>query len=187
MWVLIQWYVTGGMCKPQPVFFHSNLQRLKKQTHTHTHTHSASSNFTDPIFTPNWAAFLNAKRPAGWHQLFQSQTPEPVTRPGSRGLPIQSTCHSCQRRDTQKWIPKMQLHIDGGGGDHSQARRGLSPASSLHFLLRERKRDSQGLNWRQRVQAEVYILFSQPLALSKSVILLVTLNVTAGSQTRRPK
>lgn len=76
--------------------------------------------------------------PAGWHQLSRRQVPKPVTRPSAQVFhPIYLSLLPMTRHvemDTE-----TSLHIDSGSCN-SQARRGLSPVSSFHFLyVRERE------------------------------------------------
>lgn len=93
--------------------------------------------------------------------------PKPVTRPSSQVFhPIYLSLLPMTRHgemDTEK-----PLHIDSGTCN-SQARRGLSPASSFHFLYvreTERARDSAGDN----VSRQKSIFCSHLLTLSKSII-----------------
>lgn len=106
--------------------------------------------------------------PAGWHELSRRQMAKPVTRPSSRVshpiylslLPM--TGHVEMDTETAP-------HIDSGSCN-SQAWRGLSPASSFHFLyVRERE---TGRDWGgDNVSRQKSILRSHPLALSMSLIL----------------
>lgn len=105
--------------------------------------------------------------PAGWHQLSTRQMPKPVTRPSAQVFhPIYLSLLPMTRHvemDTE-----TPLHIDSGSCN-SQARRGLSPVSSFHFLYvreRETARDWAGDN----VSRQKSIFRSHLLNLSESII-----------------
>lgn len=92
--------------------------------------------------------------PAGWHRLSRHQMPKLVSRsssqvfrPNSPSL-LPTTRHGAT--DTQT-PPRAD-----SGGSNSQARRGLSPASSFILPAHEKR---GGPKWRQHVWTEVYILF----------------------------
>lgn len=105
---------------------------------------------------------------AGWHQLSRRQMPKPVTRPSTQVFhPIYLSLLPMTRHvemDTE-----TQLHIDSGSCN-SQATRGLSSASSFHFLyVRERETAQDWAGDNMSRQKSIYC--SQPLTLSKRIIL----------------
>lgn len=132
-----------------------------------------------PVFNAHWAVCLNAnghRADAGFPGVrCPSRWPVPV-----RSSSIQSTCHFCQWRDTKEMDTETPLHIDSGGCN-SQAKGGLSAATSFHFLrVREREtaRDWAGDN----VSRQKSIFGSHLYWPSARAQCLVTPNVSFGSK-----
>lgn len=163
--------------------FYSNLQHIpasfcsfQRVPRENTCIQSCLSSQTH--FRCTLSCISECQRPTGWHQLSRHLMPEPVTRPGSQVFhPIYLSLLPTTRHTEMD--TKMRLHIDSGS-NNSQARRGLSPASSFHFLYaRERETAWDGTG--DNVSRQKSIFCSHPLPLSKSAILMVSLNVTSGS------
>lgn len=105
--------------------------------------------------------------PTGWHQLSRLQMPKPVTHPSSQVFhPIYLSLLPMTR--LEEMDTETLLNIDSGSCN-SQARSGLSPASSFHFLyVRERE---TARDWaRDNVSRQKSIFCFHLLTLSKSII-----------------
>lgn len=94
-----------------------------------------------PIFNAHWAVFLNAngqRADASFPGIWcPSRWPVPVPRSS-----IQSTCHFCQRQDTQKWIPKRSCILTVAATIHRQGEAYLQRAASISFT-REKERQPE--------------------------------------------
>lgn len=118
------------------------------------------------IFHAHWAVCLNANGQRA-DQLSRLQMPKPVTHPSLQVFqPIYLSLLPMTRH--KEMDTETLLNIDSGSCN-SQARRGLSPASSFHFLYiweRETARD-----WaRDNVSRQKSIFCFHLLTLSKSII-----------------
>lgn len=128
-----------------------------------------------PIFNAQRAGCLNANGQRGWHELSTLQMPKLVTHPSSQAfLPIYlsllpMTGH--EEMDTE-----ALLHIDSGSCN-SQARRGLSSASSFHFLYVRGRETGPRRSYRHR---SLYSVLSKSHYVDAEY--LVTLNVSSGSK-----
>lgn len=173
-WLCIMWHWRGSdkkrAEKNSANVFYSNLRLIPASSRSlHGANTCIQSCLTSQAhFHTHWAVRLNANGQRADTSFPRRQMPKPVTRPSSQVFhPIYLSLLPMTRHvemDTE-----TLLHIDSGSSN-SQARRGLSPASSFHFLCareRETARDRAGDN----VSRQKSIFCSHPLALSQSIIL----------------
>lgn len=119
--------------------------------------HSVLSHFTGP-FSYTLSCTSECQWPAGRHQLSQAsdaQAGDPSQLAGlPSNLPVTSANDKTRRNGYRNTAAYWQWQQQFTGKER------LISSEQLPFPLRERKGDSPRLSWRQRVQTEVYILFS---------------------------
>lgn len=129
-----------------------------------------------PIFNAHGAVCVNANGR-------QADTSSPVVKCSNRWpVParrssIQSTCHSCQWRDTEKWIPKRCCILTVTVAIHKQGAAYLQRAASISFTWEKERQLETELETRFRQKS---IFCSHPLALSWSIIF--GLNVSSSTK-----
>lgn len=119
--------------------------------------HSASSHFTGPfsmlIELYVWMPMASGLTPA--FQASDAQASDPSQHAGlPSNLPVTSANDTTRRNGYRNAAAYWQWQLQFTGNER------LIFSEQLPFPLRERKRDSARLSWRQHVQTEVYILFS---------------------------
>lgn len=120
------------------------------------YTHSVLSHFTGPFsmhIELCWMPMASGLTPA--FQASDAQSGDPSQLAGlPSNLPVTSANDKTRRNGYQNAAAYWQWQLQFTGKER------LISSEQLPFPLRERKRDSPRLSRRQRVQTEVYILFS---------------------------
>lgn len=189
--VILCWY--AAKAKAPPVF-----SSQTSSTFVHPMTASSASwkevyafslvSLHRPIFNAHWAECVSANG-------LRADTNFPdVTSPSWWPIPacrssIQSTCHSCQWQDTEKWIPKRRCILTVAAAIHRKEAAYLQWAASISFTWEKKRQPETKLGTTCPDRSLYSLLAYPPWARAKH---LATLNVygSAGGkrcQSKRPK